>query len=190
MLVRRHRQDGLTLVELLVGLAILGALLTQALPAFSAWLQNQRIRNSAESILNGLQVAKAQAVRSNLSTELALLPSTMDPVPANVGAAASATGTNWIVRTFQSTGAYTAADFVQGRSGKEGSAKATVAASQGSFVFTPLGRLLNPPPADVVIAIDHSDSYSGKRPMRVVVTIGGAIRMCDPNGPAGNPQTC
>ncbi len=186
----RQRQGGLTLVELLIGLAILGALLLQGLPSFAAWLQNQRIRNTAESILNGLQVAKAQAVRSNLSTELALVPGTTDPVAANVGVAASTSGTGWIVRTFRADGSYTAADFVQGRSGKEASAKVTVAAPQGSFVFTPLGRLLNPPATNIEINVGHTDSYADKRPMRVVVTTGGAIRMCDPNGPAGNPQTC
>jgi type IV fimbrial biogenesis protein FimT len=190
VLTNRHKQGGFTLVELMIGLAILALLLTQALPSFTSWLQNLQIRNTAESILNGLQLAKAQAVKSNTSVEL-VLTATSPPNAANVGAPAAATGKNWIVRTFQSTGAYTATDFIQGRAGTEGSKNATVAATQASFVFTPLGRLLNPPATNVNININNSQSYGNKRPMRVIVSPGGQILMCDPNKvDPSNPQFC
>lgn len=191
MLTRGHGQPGFTLIELMITLVILGILLTQAIPSFISWIQNQQIRNSAESILNGLQLAKAKALRSNTNTELALVASGIDPVPANVGAAASTTGTNWIVRTFQIAGTYGPNDFVQGRAGEEGSQNAVVTADQASFVFTPLGRLLNPPAADVLINVDSATSYDNKRPMRIVVSPGGQIRMCDPNRvDKTNPQFC
>lgn len=191
MLIQRHRQWGVTLIELMIGIVILAILLSQAMPSFTAWVQNQQIRNSAEAILNGLQLAKARAVQSNTNTELALIPAGTDPAPANVAAAATTTGTNWIVRTFQATGNYTAADFIQGRSGEEGSRNATIVAGQASFVFTPLGRLLNPPAADVQINIDSASNYNNRRPMRVTVSPGGQIRMCDPNRvDPTNPQFC
>lgn len=189
----RHRQEGVTLIELMIGIAILAILLTQAMPSFTAWIQNQQIRNSAEAILNGLQLAKAQAVRSNLSTELILVPAGTTPDATNVAAAGSTTGTNWIVRTYQANGAYAATDFVQGRSGQEGSKNAKVNADQASFVFTPLGRLLNPPVADddVDIEIDNVISYTGKRPMKVIVSAAGQILMCDPyKVDPTNPQFC
>jgi type IV fimbrial biogenesis protein FimT len=170
----------------MVGLAIVGLLLMQAVPSFSAWIQNMKVRNSAEAILNGLQLARSQAVRSNASTELVLI--TGEPLASNVGAAASTIGTNWIVRNYQSGGVYTASDFVQGRSGKDGSKNAVVAAGQGSFVFTPLGRLLNPPAANVNIDVS---TPTGTRPMRIIVSPGGQILMCDPNKvDPTNPQFC
>jgi type IV fimbrial biogenesis protein FimT len=186
----RGRQKGFTLVELMIGLVIVGVLMMQAIPSFSAWIQNMKVRNGAEAILNGLQLARSQAVRSNASTELALI--TGEPLVTNVGAAASTTGTNWIVRNFQAGGVYTATDFVQGRSGKDGAKNAVVAAGQGSFVFTPLGRLLNPPVADVAIDVSIP---TGTRPMRIVVSPGGQFLMCDPNATAkaanpNNPQFC
>lgn len=191
MLIQRHRQWGVTLIELMIGIAILAILLTQAMPSFTAWIQNQQIRNSAEAILNGLQLAKAQAVRSNLNTEFVLVAGGTDPVPANVGAAASANGTNWIVRTFQANGVYAAADFIQGRSGQEGSRNATVVADQATFVFTPLGRLLTPPAANLQINVNSASNYDNQRPMRVIVSPGGQIRMCDPNRvDPTNPQFC
>lgn len=67
-LLLRGRQKGFTLVELMIGLVIVGVLLMQAIPSFSAWIQNMKVRNSAEAILNGLQLARSQAVRSNTST--------------------------------------------------------------------------------------------------------------------------
>jgi type IV fimbrial biogenesis protein FimT len=174
----------------MIGLAIVGLLLMQAVPSFSAWIQNIQVRNSAEAILNGLQLARTQAVRSNASTELVLL--TGEPLPSNVGAASSVVGSNWIVRNYQAGGVYTASDFVQGRSGRDGSKSAVVAADQGSFVFTPLGRLLNPPAADVTINVS---SPTSTRPMRLIISPGGQFLMCDPDATAksanpNNPQFC
>jgi type IV fimbrial biogenesis protein FimT len=180
---------GFTLIEMMLAIAILGILLAVGLPTFTTWIQNQQIRNTAESILNGLQLAKAQAVRSNASTQLILTNAT--PIAANVGAAASTTGTNWIVRSYQTINPYAAADFIQGRSGQEDSKNATVAAGSGSFIFTALGRLLNAPAANVNIDVTSSVTYSGKRPMRVIVSPGGQILMCDPDHvDPGNPQFC
>jgi type IV fimbrial biogenesis protein FimT len=173
----------------MVSVAILGVLLAIALPSFTAWIQNQQIRNCAESILNGLQLAKSQAVRSNTNTQLVLTNGS--PTVANVGAAASTTGTNWIIRTYHASNAYSAADFIQARTGQEGSRNATVVAGSSSFTFTALGRLVNPPAANVNIDVTSSATYSGKRPMRVVVSPGGQILMCDPDHvDPSNPQFC
>jgi type IV fimbrial biogenesis protein FimT len=198
VLTRYPGLRGFTLIEVLITVTILGILIALGLPAFTSLIQNLQIRTSAEAILNGLQLAKAQAVRSNLSTELVL--TTANPVAANVGAAATVNGTNWIVRTYKQNGVYLNAgcpvpgptcDFVQGRIGQEGSKSAVVASGASSFVFTPLGRLLNPPAGNINIDVTSSNAYSGQRPMRVVVSPGGQILMCDPNRVVpNNPQFC
>ncbi|WP_287655570.1 GspH/FimT family pseudopilin, partial [Accumulibacter sp.] len=64
---------GFSLVELLVGMAILGVLLAIAMPAFSNWLRNARVRTAAESVQNGLQLARAEAVRRNTSVRFQLV---------------------------------------------------------------------------------------------------------------------
>jgi type IV fimbrial biogenesis protein FimT len=58
-------QRGVTLVELVIGVAITSILLALGLPSFSLWIQNTQNRTAAESILNGLQLARAEAVKRN-----------------------------------------------------------------------------------------------------------------------------
>lgn len=59
------RLRGFSLVELLVVVAVLGLVLMLGLPNVSAWLQNTQIRNSAEAMISGLQLARAEALRRN-----------------------------------------------------------------------------------------------------------------------------
>ena len=213
MLIRHHLvQRGFTLVELMVGIAIVAILLTQGIPYFSDMLQNMQIRSSAESILNGLQLAKAQAVRSNLNVEF-LLTNTAPSAANAQTAVANANGTNWIIRNtspIDPIGGWNPdADFIQGRSGQDGTGKAIVTADpgsgtasggpfvSGSYIFTPLGRLLNPPPAVggneplIDIDVDIADVYTNKRKMCIIISASGQILMCDPNRvDANNPQYC
>lgn len=58
-------QLGMTLVEIVVSIAILGIALTLGLPSFKTWIENGRIRSTADSIFNGLQLARAEAIRNN-----------------------------------------------------------------------------------------------------------------------------
>ena len=50
----------MTLIEMLIGLVILGVLMALGVPSFFAWLQSTQVRNAAESIQNGLQLARAE----------------------------------------------------------------------------------------------------------------------------------
>ena len=59
------RQAGVSLVELLIGIAILAILISFGISSYRSWIQNSQIRNSAESVVNGLQLARAEALRRN-----------------------------------------------------------------------------------------------------------------------------
>ncbi len=59
------KQYGASLIELLIGLAVLGFVLAIAIPNLTSWMQNAQVRTAAESVLNGVQVARAEAVRRN-----------------------------------------------------------------------------------------------------------------------------
>jgi type IV fimbrial biogenesis protein FimT len=56
---------GLTLVEILVGLIVMSCLLLVGTPSFTRWIQEMQIRAAAESVQNGLQLARGEAVRRN-----------------------------------------------------------------------------------------------------------------------------
>lgn len=168
----RQPQQGVTLIELMIAIAILSILIAAALPSYRTWVQNTQVRTASESIQNGLQLARTEAVRRNTSVELVLT----DDAPTSATVTASTAGRNWIVRTFGTN------VFIQGRGRAEGSNSATVTGGASSYRFDGLGRLVSPvltAPAttsDIDIAATGSD-----RALKVRIWTGGQIRMCDPS---------
>jgi type IV fimbrial biogenesis protein FimT len=65
---------GFTLVELMIGLAMIAILMLLALPSYNEFMGNSRIRNTADSLVNGLRQAQVEAVRRNRSIEFILDP--------------------------------------------------------------------------------------------------------------------
>lgn len=69
---RRQAQAGVTLVEILVALAILGVLATAAWPSMAAWRSLRRLDGAATEYLHHLQWARQQAVLINRPVRLRL----------------------------------------------------------------------------------------------------------------------
>ena len=63
---RASRQGGLTLLELMVAIAILGILVVVAIPSFRDLLVLQRIKGAAELVQTDLMLARSEAVRRNV----------------------------------------------------------------------------------------------------------------------------
>jgi type IV fimbrial biogenesis protein FimT len=189
MLIASHRQPGFSLIEIMVAMAIFIVLLGIAAPNFAAWIQNTQIRTASESVLNGLQLAKAEAVRRNVSVGFYLTDT------ADNNCALTTSGTNWVVSLADPTGKCATAPgdtvdpfIVQLRLGANGSKNAVVAADSASVIFSSLG--LATLTAGTVNNINVSNSTGGScvttsgsgamRCLRVVVSNSGQIRMCDP----------
>jgi type IV fimbrial biogenesis protein FimT len=188
--MRLARPRGFTLIELLVGIALLAIILRLALPGFSAAVQNTQLRAAAESVLDGLQSARAEAVRRNRSVSFTL------------GA-----GNSWTVGCATPVAGDCDAVLNQ-RSASEGATNAVVTASQvggGTTVFTNtltfsgLGRVLATTlPAGATAQIDITNPTGGTcaasggpmRCLRVTVTTGGQVRMCDPAAASGDSRAC
>ncbi len=180
----RFKVRGFTLIELLIGIAILGIVIMAGIPSYTEWIANARIRTTAESLQNGLMLAKAEAIKRNARVAFTL--TSTDPVVGNVNSiVASSVGTNWIVRVNQSAGGFTSTDFVQGRAAGDGGQNVLINAGaapngcifQAAVVFTGIGGVAPIPNGAICYQVSAA---GGTRPLRVTVSPGGAVRMCDP----------
>ncbi|MBX2823928.1 MAG: GspH/FimT family pseudopilin [Gammaproteobacteria bacterium] len=61
------RETGFTLLELMVAIAITGALTAVAIPSLSSWVQNSRIDSAAQTLSAGILLARSEAVSRNRS---------------------------------------------------------------------------------------------------------------------------
>jgi type IV fimbrial biogenesis protein FimT len=168
----RRSSSGFTLVEMVMVVVVLGLLMSLALPSFLQMLRNSEIRNAAESIANGMQRARAEAVTRNGNVSFTL-----------------GTGTSWTVVNVSD------ASMVESRSGAEGSASvtATAVAADGTtaataVTFNNLGQVVsnvaNLARVDLVAA-------GGTKNLRVTIGSGGNAKVCDPNLTSGSsPRAC
>ena len=58
-------QRGVTLIEMMIALAIVAMVLMVGVPAFTIFLQNQQIKNAAQTVMIGLSSARAESIRRN-----------------------------------------------------------------------------------------------------------------------------
>lgn len=58
-------QRGLTLIELMIGLAVLGVVLALAAPSFEQSINGNRLSSAAAEMVGALQLARSEAVRNN-----------------------------------------------------------------------------------------------------------------------------
>ncbi len=198
MLIGRLREQGFSLIETMIGLAVLGLLIGIGLPSMTAWLQNTQIRNHAEAIYSGLQLARAEALRRNTSVRFQLVDS------LGAGCAASLSGKSWVVSLSSPVGlcdvdpSETVAPLIiQKKEGNEGSANTVISATGGSSVlFNGLGRTAG---AGNITQVNITNPTGGNceaaagpmRCLRVTVTSGGQMRMCDPAvTDAADPRAC
>ena len=60
-------QRGVTLIEVLLALALLVVLITQAVPAFGQWLERHRLQSAARAVAADLQLAHREAIAQSSS---------------------------------------------------------------------------------------------------------------------------
>ncbi|MGE0559777.1 MAG: Tfp pilus assembly protein FimT/FimU [Burkholderiales bacterium] len=190
MLNRPHY--GFSLIELIVGLAILAMLMALGVPQYATFISNARLRATTEGVANGLNLARAEAVKRNARVELVLTDE--EPIEALVnGLPPSTSGYNWVVREWvPATGSY---NFIEGKVGAEGSGRSegsgVVIASNsadatydGRIIFTGFGAMAIGQPVSFQFTYPGAGLCAAAggplRCLNINVSPGGQIRVCDP----------
>ena len=60
-----RKQDGFTIVELIIVIAVIGIIAAIAVPNFLSWLPDARLKSAARDLYSNLQQAKIGAIKSN-----------------------------------------------------------------------------------------------------------------------------
>ena len=163
----RGRSLGFTLTELLVALAIVAVGASLAAPSLSRMSANNKVRSEAESLLNGLNYARAEALRRNSAVTLALTPG----------------GAGWTVT--QVSPALT----LQTHSNRDAAGTVLASGSASTAVtFLPTGLLQSGTQMNQVTV---SSTLGETKTRRISIFGGGLIRMCDPAMTGTNdPRRC
>ena len=194
MLNDKQRADGFSMIELVVAMAILGLLMAAAVPVYTGYMANSKIRNAAESFYSAAQRARAEAVRRNAPVELVL---TNDIPVAGAGGnvqtlTPSATGKNWVVRVPNPLAADQLVDFKMGV--ESGGDMVAVNASADTIRFNAVGDTASA--AAVTVAFTHSSLNTAcsltdaVRCVSVRISVGGDARLCEPNQPTTDARRC
>jgi type IV fimbrial biogenesis protein FimT len=180
----RRGQRGLTLIELMVTIALLALLLGLAAPSFREWTRNAQVRTVTDALQSGTRLAQAEAVRRNRQMVFFLT----DSAECGASTAPADNGAFWAIRTVPLVSGEASETVQCGQ-------LADVAAGVGitgptAICFNSAGRQVanaSPGAGSATCTLDASGTSTydvaaggASRPLRVLVSLGGQVRLCDP----------
>jgi type IV fimbrial biogenesis protein FimT len=168
------QQRGFTLIELIVTVVVMMSVSLLAIPAFQTAIGNSQIRSVAESIKNGLQQARAEAIKRNANISFILQRDS-----------------SWQFGCQTVTA--TCPAVISKKSATEGSsANISVVADNSTAVFTSFGTR-DPAVQNGLSLVDISNAQvtdNERRALRILLAAGGYSKLCDPAAKAGDVRAC
>lgn len=192
---------GVSLIEIIIVLAIMGLLLLAAIPNVTERIRNTQIRNTSESLLAGLQRARTEAITTNQTVRFSLV-TTLDE-----SCTRSSTATNYIVSLDEPSANCSAEAgrlneppriVSKGNSKDDGAGAALLAtpadgtSMASQVVFSPLGRLESGVPGQIrridIRSVSTPDAFVR---YRLEISSIGGVRLCQPAATAADdPRRC
>jgi type IV fimbrial biogenesis protein FimT len=185
-----RRQQGVTLIEIAVVLTIAAMVYARGVPLFSVWLANTNTRTASESFLNGVQLARAEAIRRNRAVQI-----TFDPATAAAWTVGCVTPVDAGTVGVDDPGDCPAV--IQARAAGEGSAQPRLTPTPNDAVaitFDSLGRVApnadGTPTASRIDVSNPALATADRRDLRLLFGPAGDVRMCDPAVSGADPRRC
>lgn len=179
------KQEGFTLLEAMAVVAIVAILAAIGVPSLQNWIVTQQVRAKTESILNGMQIARAEAIKRNTRVNFTVSANTS----WNVGCVT-------VVADADGDGIPECPGVIQSKSASEGGtvdSLTLIPLGATQATFNGVGTLTaNADGSASLTQIDISKSgYGYSAHLRVTLTSGGQSRKCDPNiTTTGAPEKC
>lgn len=185
-MTRPSRHRGMSMIELLTVMTILGIVIVVVAPGIGSQLRNAQIRNAADAMMAGLQRARTEAIRRNERVRFSLVNDlTGDCV-------LSPTAGSWVVSIDNPVGNCdtpasegTAPRILAVHSAADGNVQAQVAATQSdnataasAIIFNAFGRPIDGNQLSRMV-FNSASNPTEYRTYRVDVSPIGGVRMCD-----------
>lgn len=201
--LQRKRVRGMTLVELIVVMFLISMVLLATVPSVADWIRSVRVRSTAESIASGMNQARAEAIKQNKVVTFWLVKSPGVVGVLDGGCVRSSTSASWVVSMDDPTGACGATPSANDAPRIIGS-KAAGDAGDGvvitaldisgnsvdSISFNGFGQPVSGVGGAPISVLDITSGSAGARRLRIAVSTGGDMRLCDRDVSNTDPRRC
>lgn len=185
--IRLRTHTGFTLVELMVTISILAISLMIGVPSMAEWIRNNEVRAVANTLQNGVRSAQVEALRR--SRQVVFVLTDAKPSADDEAVTAKTNGKYWATYTVPLDSSGEARELLDTGVVSDVGGGVTITGPI-ALCFNTLGRLATNTAPGVTSAncqlptssAQHSfdvERTGAKRRLRVLVSVGGQVRMCD-----------